>query len=288
MRTLFLWVGGVAACASPRAGDAAARCILPVRGGCLYYEVQGSGPPVVFVNGGAMDLRQWSAQARALAPEFQVIRYDARGWGRSTSPTQPFSQAEDLGALLDHVEVHRAHVIGLSHGGSTALDFALVHAEQVRSLVLVGPLLEGFAWSEDFRERDRWIAQGDEETRIEHLLQDLYFIPEARKDEALGARARELLRSNARVFSVDFSLARPLEPPAIERLEELSAPTLVIVGGLDHPDVLAIADALEARVPDCELRVLAGVGHMAHLEAPEEFNALVLEFLRAAELDGRL
>ncbi len=288
MRTLFLWIGGVAACANPQVENAAARCILPVHGGCLYYEAQGSGPPVVFVNGGAMDLRQWDAQARALAPEFQVIRYDARGWGRSTSPTKPYSQAEDLRALLDHVEVDRAHVIGLSHGGSTALDFALVHAERVRSLVLVGPLLEGFKWSEDFREREHWIAEGDEETRIEHLLGDLYFIPGARRDAKLGARARELLQSNSRVFSVDFSLARPLEPPAIERLEELSAPTLVIVGERDHPDVLAIAEALEARVPSCELYVLPGAGHMAHLEFPEDFNSSLRGFLRTVERERRL
>ncbi|HEX6747878.1 MAG TPA: alpha/beta fold hydrolase [Longimicrobium sp.] len=110
---------------------------IAVDGGTLYYESQGSGPAVVLLHGGRMDLRSWDAQAGALAPGFRVIRYDAGGHGRSTAPLDPPSQTEHVTRVLDHLGVQRAHVVGLSMGGGAALDFAFRHPERVESLVLV-------------------------------------------------------------------------------------------------------------------------------------------------------
>ncbi len=246
----------------------------------LHYEVSSSGEALVLINGGAMDLRQWDAQAQAFAGEFQVIRYDARGWGRSPLPSESYSQWDDLRALLDHLGVERAHVLGQSYGGSIAIDFALMYPERVRSLVLVGPALGGFAWSADFLARNRRLLEAGSRTRVEQVLEDPHFLPGARANAALASRAKELLRSNAQIFEIPVVLAAWLEPPAIERLEEIRAPTLVLVPELDHPDLFAVADVLQARLADCERRVLPGVGQMAHLEDPEMFNQTVLDFLR--------
>ncbi len=288
MRARFLLVVLAAACADV-APERPARLAgsgaddLSLGKDALHYAVSGSGEALVLINGGAMDLRQWDAQAPAFAGEFQVIRYDPRGWGRSPLPRGSYSQWDDLRALLDHLGVERAHVLGHSSGGSIAIDFALQHPERVRSLVLLGPALGGFAWSADFLERNQRLIEAASGARIEQVLADPHFIPGARANPALAARARELLRANAQIYEIRFDLAAWLEPPAVERLAEIRAPALVLVPELGHPAPFAVADVLEARLEHCEKRVLPGVGHLAHLEDPDTFNRIVLEFLHRHE-----
>jgi pimeloyl-ACP methyl ester carboxylesterase len=110
---------------------------VAVQGGDLLYQAQGSGPPVVLLHAGGADLTMWDPQAGSLAQQFRVIRYDARGHGRSTAPGGPYSTTEDLRLLLDRLGVRRAHVVGISMGAGTALDFAATYPDRVSRLVLV-------------------------------------------------------------------------------------------------------------------------------------------------------
>jgi pimeloyl-ACP methyl ester carboxylesterase len=110
---------------------------VAVEGGALYYESRGSGPAVVLLHGGGLDLSSWDPQVGPLSRAFRVIRYDARGHGRSTRPTGPFSMVEDVRRVLDHLGVQRAHLVGLSMGAGAAFNFAARHPERVETLTLV-------------------------------------------------------------------------------------------------------------------------------------------------------
>ena len=110
---------------------------LAVTGGQLYYEAKGEGQPLILLHAGGMDSRMWDAQFDRLSQVFLVVRYDLRGFGRSSKPGQPFYPVDDLYQLMRHLGIKRASLAGLSMGSGVALDFALEHPEVVEKLVLV-------------------------------------------------------------------------------------------------------------------------------------------------------
>jgi len=107
---------------------------IDVPGARLYYEVAGSGPAVVLIHAGVANLRMWDAQVEALAPRYRVIRYDTRGFGRTANEDVEFSNRDDLRAVLEHVGVPRATVLGISRGGHIAIDFTLDSPDRVEAL----------------------------------------------------------------------------------------------------------------------------------------------------------
>lgn len=253
----------------------------------LHHEVAGDGPAVVLLHSTVCDSRMWDAEFAALAKRCQVLRYDFRGYGRSPLAPEDWSNVDDLRDLLDHVSMERPALVGLSGGSYVALDFALVHPGRVRGLVLAAPAIGGLDWSEEVRrfgeEEDRLLEAGDLDAAVELNLRmwvdGPYREPDA-VDPAVRAKVGEMQR---RAFEVQLA-AEPgrlqrLEPPASERLEEVAAPTLVLVGDADHADVLERAELLATRIPGARKVVLPGVAHMVNLERPEEFLRLVRDFL---------
>jgi len=253
----------------------------PVAGGRLYYESAGRGPTVVLIHGGNLDRRMWDNEFRGLARRFHTVRYDVRSFGRSSGSSKPYASHEDLYRLLQFLGVPRASVVGLSLGGRIAVDFALSHPSMVERLVLAGPGLSGFRFSGWPRATadslGRAIAQGDSDAVVSLWLSNPYMIP-AMEHPELRERLRRLSRENARAwFGQDVE--RPLTPPAIERLSGIRAPTLVIVGARDVPDIHRIVDFLAAKVPGARRVVVPGAGHLVNLEDPAEFDRLVNGFL---------
>ena len=102
---------------------------LDVNGARLRYEEAGSGPALVMLHGHLIDSGQWDSQVAAFAPEFRVVRYDARGFGRSDKPAESFAFFEDLRVLLRLLEIERGCLVGCSGGGATIIDLALAHPE---------------------------------------------------------------------------------------------------------------------------------------------------------------
>jgi 3-oxoadipate enol-lactonase len=117
---------------------------VDVDNGHLHYERQGDGPVVVLIHGGTMDLGIWDDMLAELVPYFRVIRYDLRGFGRSSRPTGHFAAYRDLAALLDALDVGHANLVGLSAGARIPLDFALEYPDRVDRLVLVSPTVSGY------------------------------------------------------------------------------------------------------------------------------------------------
>lgn len=120
---LALSVGG--ARAATDAGTYSGHGFAPVKGTRLFYEVAGSGEPLVLIHGGQLDSRMWDDQFETFARSFRVLRYDIRGFGGSPIPEAPYSNAEDLAALMDYLGMAQAHLVGLSLGGMVASDFAV-------------------------------------------------------------------------------------------------------------------------------------------------------------------
>jgi pimeloyl-ACP methyl ester carboxylesterase len=254
----------------------------PVEGTRLFHEVSGEGLPVVLVHGRGLDHRMWAPQVDALSAGHRLVRYDLRGFGRSPSGGNAYSHADDLAALLDHLGIDRAVVVGCSLGGGAAVNFAVLHPRRLLGLVTVGGSLGGFPWSQAFqdmfREAHRIALESGPQAANEFYLGSSLFA-HAHHSPEVERRTRELLRDDDGAHWTRPDLGRPLSPPASERLGSITAPTLVVVGEYDVPDMLAIADILAGRVPGARKVLLDGLGHLPSLEDPGRFNRLVLEFV---------
>jgi 3-oxoadipate enol-lactonase len=140
---------------------------VPVPGGELWAEdTGGAGTPLVLVHGDWTDSGIWSPLTRLLRDRYRVIRYDLRGFGRSSRPVDPFTRLDDLLAVLDHRDVARAVVVGHSGGGGPALGLALAAPERVSELILIAPGVHDYPWPQDdryFREASSLIKAGDQD-----------------------------------------------------------------------------------------------------------------------------
>ncbi|MCU0495102.1 MAG: alpha/beta hydrolase [Chloroflexaceae bacterium] len=270
---------------------------VPVEGAQLYYEVAGRGPAVVLLHAGVADSRMWEAQFETFARQFRVLRYDQRGYGRSCTEPVSFSNRDDLLAVLRHVGIERAALIGNSRGGQIALDFALEYPTYVSGLVLVAAGMSGFAFeeSEETSKLEPLFAEIERmETEMERLqaakewetLADLEvamwasgpFQPAERAPAALRQQLRTMILDNYRNHT-GGAQPRPLNPPAAGRLAEVRVPVLVLAGELDEPATLLMGDGLANGISGAGKIVFPDTAHMISMERPEEFNRLVLEFL---------
>jgi pimeloyl-ACP methyl ester carboxylesterase len=257
-----------------------------VHGAKLYYEVAGAGYPLVLLHAGIADSRMWDDQFEAFARKFLTVRYDMRGFGRSALPPHAeFCLYDDLGGLLDALGLDTAMLVGLSLGAATALDFTLAHRTRVDALVICAPPLTGFAWSNAILEGwgavDDAVEQGDKTAAIELDLCMWVDGPSREPDqvdESVRERVREML-TPLYDLPEGAGTERRLDPPAIHRLREVHTPTLILVGDQDMPDMMGIADTLEAGIRNARKIVISGAAHMTNMEKPEQFNAAVLEFL---------
>jgi 3-oxoadipate enol-lactonase len=263
---------------------------VEVNGGRLEYELAGAGRAVAFLHPGLWDRRTWDDQVDVFAERYRVVRHDARGYGRSSRPEpgRPYSHVEDLEAVLDSAGIERAALVGCSMGGETALGFALTYPDRVSALVLVASGFDGFEgtpeeearWTADWSALDAEIAAAIESGELERA-QDrrLQLWAPLGTDDPRGRRIREIAFDNLHEITMDERGARGIEPPASERLEEVSAPTLVLPADHDPPWHPRMAEVLAERIPDARLVRIPDVDHVVNVRKPGEFNGVVLDFL---------
>ena len=270
-------------------GRTSAAGFLAVDGGNLYYEVEGAGEPLVFIHGWLGNLRMWDLQARSLASSYRVVRCDMRGFGRSTTEHVEFAYWADVAALLDHLGVDRAHVVGQSFGGSIALDLALARPACVATLTSVAGGIGGYRpdldpeednvpWSDMDRlwDEKKWAELAELETRV---WVDGWGQPATR----VGCTLRDRIKGD--VLSTyqgenEEGLPQPLERRAADRLGELTAPVLVMIGTMDEARSRAAAAHLVAAASKSRSVEVAGVAHMIQLEAPERVSEELRDFIQ--------
>ncbi len=261
---------------------------LAVDGATLYVEVAGpeDAQAVLLAHDGGMDSRMWDRQFDALAGRYRTIRYDLRGFGRSDRPTAPYSEAEDLVAVLRASGVERAALVGLSMGGRIAVEAALAHPEAVLALVLTAPGLHRHFDFEDAELDARWevvsaivkkaVAAGDLHRAVDAELDFWAPVPTSPEGELT---LRRIAHDNAHEQLLDDSLRRDIDPPVLGRLGEVDVPTLVMVGDRDISLMLALARHVADGIRGARLELLPGADHMANLRDPERFNRSLLAFL---------
>lgn len=250
----------------------------------LAYEVRGSGPPALFVQGlgyGGGD--GWGPALDLLAEDFLVVSFDNRGFGGSDRPPGPYSVAElagDAAAVLDAVGLRRAHVVGVSLGGMVAQEFALDRPERVDRLVLVSttPGVHGQPTP------SRTTSLMLEAPGLAPSVALRRFVENALADGASGELVERI---------VAYRAANPPDPAgwqsqalagasfdALDRIAGIGAPTLVVHGREDAVVDPRNGELLAELIPGARLELLAGCGHLASWEQPERFAGLLREFLR--------
>ncbi|SDW15718.1 Pimeloyl-ACP methyl ester carboxylesterase [Saccharopolyspora shandongensis] len=257
---------------------------VPVPDGELYAEVVGSGPPLVLLHADYLGVGMWDEQLE-LAADHRLIRYDARSHGRSTTAMADCRAEEDLLALLDHFEIGTASLMGNSMGGATTLTFALQNPERVDRVVLFGPGIPPVDFRDPFileghREQEAARQAMDIDRYVEAFLRIGVDGPHRRPDEVdpqIRARCRDMAMTT--VGNHHTATGRLLERDVASRLAEIAAPTLLVVGELEATDLHRMARDAAERMPNAELVEMAGCGHMASMENPEEVNELIRRHL---------
>ncbi|WP_037806229.1 alpha/beta fold hydrolase [Streptomyces sp. NRRL F-2580] len=269
---------------------AVAAATVPVEAGGLFYESAGEGPPVVLLHGGMLDLNMWDEQFWWLAGQgYRVIRYDARGHGRSSTVAGDYAHHDDLHALLTHLDVPCATLIGLSLGARTAIDTALVHPESVSALVLASPGVSGRPFADPYVAHHtalQMAAMGDSDGGaqrfVEHFLR-MWVDGPYREPSQVSRTLRERMHASASANVVrharGLGAGIPREIGAADRLTSIGVPTLVLDGELDSSDISSNTQAIAYTVPDARHQRFASAGHMVNLESTALFNLAVKSFL---------
>jgi 3-oxoadipate enol-lactonase len=260
---------------------------LPVPGAELYYETQGSGPAVVLVHGFTLDTRMWDDQVPALRDVATVVRYDARGFGRSSGPAPavPYSHSGDLLALLDDLGIRTAILVGSSMGGRTVLHTALVAPERVRGLILLDSVFDGVQWDEESARALTAVGQAAAKDGM-GAAKDLWLahplFSAARRKPAVAARLAVMVGSYSGVHWTQDDPHSQLSPRPADALEHIAVPTTVVVGELDVPCFLSMARVLADRIPGARLITVPDAGHMVNMEAANIVNAVLREAVTSA------
>lgn len=321
---------------------------MPIRDGELFFDDRGAGHSLVLLHGGCLDHRMWDDHIGSLVRAgYRVIRYDARGHGKSAMTAPGDGAHEDLRQLLEGLAVPRASLVGTSFGARTAVDFCLSYPEMVEMTVLASPIVSGMRFTDSatvtllaeqraagdaldsatFAERflQAWVdgphrdATGVNEMvreRCRRMVNDVFAdhiaaigpLADAATLDQLGhvvatepVSADRAPAEPARAASIQIGMGATnghvgygagAEPArggsgrgfAIDRIHEVSAPVLVLVGDLDAPDIHAVAGRIEAEAQFCASAVIPGTGHMMAMEQPAAFNAAALTFLERARL----
>ena len=255
---------------------------VPVADGALWTEdTGGDGTPVVLVHADWTDSGIWSPLVPLLRDRYRVIRYDLRGFGRSTRPEQPFTRLGDLLALLDHVGIQEAALVGHSGGGGTALGLAVRHPDRVRALTLVAPGIDDYPWPVDdafYRECGALIAAEDRDGLLRLGLRT--WAP-AGTDDSITAMMSGAISS---WFEIG-DLEQP-DPPGFGRLGEIRVPAVTVLGDLEYPMVTDASHAIAARVDGCRTVLLPGGDHLLPLREPRELAVAVAGIAGIAGIAG--
>jgi len=250
----------------------------------IYFESSGDGVPLVLVSGGSgMDLRQWHKVIPLLAQTHQVIAYDPRGIGHSDNPSEVYSDGDDLVQLLDHLQLDKVTLVGLSSSGGFALEFAARFPGRLQSLIVSAPFVPGYEFSASMQKRvDRFAgaAQEGREVFLDAMMADPHFVASASEK----AFVRKVMAFNFdKAAGFDPQLPIPVEPPLIQQLQSIETPVLLLAGSLDHEDVLLRNRYLQQRIHGAKVSVIPGAGHNPQLETPADFVAEIIRF--TADID---
>lgn len=258
-----------------------------VNGINLYYELTGdpATPVVVLINGLFQDTTSWALCTRAISPPFRTLVYDCRGQGQSDKPQEgpyyPDLHARDLAALLDHLNIERAHFVGLSNGGIVLMQFARLFPERLNKIVFADTFSHIDAVQKAMLASWRLALEaGGTGMRFLIALPWIWGAEFLERNYDAIMALREKAIQTLPTYSSLHLLDGAATHDARAWLGSIHAPTLVIVGDQDVIIQMHHARFLQQSIPNARLHVIEGAGHAAWLEKAEAFNQVVLSFLQ--------
>lgn len=259
-----------------------------INGAQIYYEVTGTGIPVVFTHAGVADSRMWNGQATAFAEHYRVVRWDMRAFGNSEPVAGEFSDVGDLAMLIDWLSLDKVVLIGCSMGGGISMDYALEHPERTRALVMVGSAPSGLVLDLPIPTIDdeaEAAFKAREWQRLTEMLVHYWFDGEGRTAADMDAAQRALMvdmvQRNLELESRGLTKrVSGVSRSAAERLSELKIPVLVVYGDRDEAYIQQAADYMVEHLPNARKVLMSNTAHLPNLERSDEFNLIVLQFLK--------
>jgi 3-oxoadipate enol-lactonase len=250
----------------------------------IYYEVRGTGIPVVFLHGYTLDTRMWQDQFDFFSRNHKAVIFDARGHGQSDSPQTGYAREDrtaDLWNLAEHLRLARFHLVGFSMGGGDALAFAIDHHERLLSLTLIGSVAAGWQGTKRFHDFAPVAKQqGADEAKRRYAASILSYYDQRHSD----------LRNKLESMISEFKGAPWLDPMKdryvrrndLKLAANIRIPTLIIAGERDI-FLRPLADKLHKIIPGSRLEVFPNVGHVVSMEAPDRLNDCLDGFFREVE-----
>jgi pimeloyl-ACP methyl ester carboxylesterase len=267
----------------PRLSNDDQQRAVDVSGHRIAYRIVGDGPPLVLLHGFLLDSRMWRTQLAGLADSFTIVAWDAPGAGASSDPPDPFTYADWADALarfLDATGIERAPLVGLSWGGTLALEFYRRYPARVPALVL-SDTYAGWAGSFDAEVARQRLERCISESQLPSDAFVSRWVPREFFAEASGGLTQEMAAIVRDFHPGGFRLmAKSLaDTDATELLPTIEAATLLLWGEQDVRSPHSVAESFRAAIPGSELVVIAGAGHVSNMERPEQFNAELRRFL---------
>ncbi|MEX0976541.1 MAG: alpha/beta hydrolase [Woeseia sp.] len=262
---------------------------VDVDGGRLYVETAGAGAPILMAHGWSLDHRLFEPQVEELANAFQVVTFDRRGFGRSQATPDLGLEVDDMQRILQALSLESLHLLGMSQGARIALRFSVTHPRTIRSLLLQGPAIDGFAIDEPAAERIP-IEQYAELARdglMDEVRRRWHDHPMMALNGDSG-RARELLDKMLSAYQGTDLLADAAKPTesavnVLGKIRSLRAPCLVLTGARETAARKASAAQLLQLLPDCREIVFANSGHLSNLSEAALYNREVADFCAKAD-----
>jgi pimeloyl-ACP methyl ester carboxylesterase len=262
----------------------------------LYYEETGAGAPLVFVHEFAADHRSWELQMRHFGQRYRCVTFGARGYPPSDVPEKPesYSQnraADDILAVMDHLKIDKAHVVGLSMGGFATLHFGFRHPTRALSLVVAGV---GYGAEKDqqakFKGEVEVVARSLTTEGMEKFAAKYAYGPTRvqfeNKDPRGFAQFKKELAEHSALGSANTQLGVQAQRPSLydllDKMRAMTLPTLILTGDEDWP-CLTPSVLMKREIPSAALAVMPNCGHTINLEDPDLFNQIVGDFIVQVE-----
>lgn len=241
---------------------------------------------IVMIHAGICDQRMWQAQVAHFMQKYRVVTLDLRGFGQSKMGNAPFTFHDDVLRVMDHLAIETAWLLACSMGGAVALDFTLTYPDRVQGLLLSGSAIGGYRYTGTphlLQDAIHQAAENENMEAVSELEVQMWVDGIGRNPQQLNPALRKLVfEMNLIPLGVDdeaWELEQEIDPPAIERLGEITVSTLIIIGGLDIAPSQERANLLLAGILQSEKVTMNGTAHLPNMEQPTEFNAHIDGFL---------
>jgi pimeloyl-ACP methyl ester carboxylesterase len=256
---------------------------VQVNGITLAYSDRGEGLPLVFLHAFPLNRTMWSAQEQALSSQFRIVTVDLRGHGESDAPLWRYTldqAADDVRALMDHLSIRQAVLVGLSMGGYILFAFYRAFTDRVKGLVLADTRAQAdTADGQQGRFHMAQVAYRQGPAAIADLMIPKLLSPASiNTNPDLVRRVRAMIEGNQISGIAGDLMAMAERADSVPFLNQIACPAQIIVGELDHATPPSDAELMADRIPGARLSVIPGAAHLANLEQPDRFTQIVRSF----------